>query len=820
MEEKKYTCPQCDKLFKRKSNRDIHVLKIHTNIMKPKPKESYQCPECTAVFTRKPNRDRHVTRVHRNVNLVHECSLCGIVFDNVFKLKEHRNSHEASTEFVELESAFKRNCIVYRKIYDQKMKTLEQSFANDVADMQTLLELEIVKKKTIKASIIFHAEFLRPLDHDLSNLQPYVVCLRSSARQLTSKEDISHFVQVARATAQERIDDFISHGSGWILDEIICTDIQLGACPPLNGSCSLLSIKYIRSLKKIKLTSEIHKNQCFYEAVAFHFTQKKKSTILDQFIKKNMNKISPAENQPVNVKDIPKFEKMNQDLDCSINILYAEDGDIYPVYTSKNVKAKHNINLLLYKFVVEEQIVDHYLYIEDITIFLRREYRGEGSGKLSYERSERCPNCLQKFSTKKVLADHRVLCMNNKPQAVNVPVRGKPEATLQFINFNRKFPAPFIGFFDFEASQKKPEFACEKCLDEPCLHKTVVETIQEPITYSFLIIETATNEVIYNKTYTGNDCAGHLISHLFSIEEELLAKMTRFPKYKFTQRDRRNIANATVCHICEKKFFDGEEKVGDHCHTTGVLFGAAHNTCNLNRIAKNKIPMFCHNLQGYDSHFIIQSLKKVKRLEEVTGLAYNSERFRTMTINSFVFLDSLSFLSGSLSELVNDLAQNKDHKFDILDQLNLYEKTEKEKKKLLIRKGVYPYESVTGIEMLIKTTELPSRADFYSKLTDSTVSVQDYRHAQKVFRKFKCTNLLQYTELYCATDVGLLAEVMMQFRSVVLSAFGVDCCHYVSTPQMAFEAMLKMTKVEIELLTDIDQVLFVEQNIRGNNSKL
>jgi hypothetical protein len=208
-------------------------------------------------------------------------------------------------------------------------------------------------------------------------------------------------------------------------------------------------------------------------------------------------------------------------------------------------------------------------------------------------------------------------------------------------------------------------------------------------------------------------------------------------------------------------------------------------------------------------------LKSDDRIKQVKGLSYNTEKFRTLTLNSFVFLDSLSFLSGSLNELVNNLAQNKDHKYIILDQLNLYGKNENEKKELLIRKGVYPYESVTGIEMLIKTKKLPPANDFYSSLTDSTVSPADYEHAKKVYKEFKCANLLEYTELYCATDVGLLAEVMIQFRDVTQSEFKLDCCHYVSAPQLAFDGMLKMTKVEIELLTDIDQVLFLEQNIRG-----
>jgi hypothetical protein len=39
--------------------------------------------------------------------------------------------------------------------------------------------------------------------------------------------------------------------------------------------------------------------------------------------------------------------------------------------------------------------------------------------------------------------------------------------------------------------------------------------------------------------------------------------------------------------------------------------------------------------------------------------------------------------------------------------------------------------------------------------------------------------------------------------------------HYISTPQLAFDCMLRSTGIELELLTDIEKILFVEQNVRG-----
>lgn len=184
---------------------------------------------------------------------------------------------------------------------------------------------------------------------------------------------------------------------------------------------------------------------------------------------------------------------------------------------------------------------------------------------------------------------------------------------------------------------------------------------------------------------------------------------------------------------------------------------------------------FCPTI-GYDSHFIMRALDSNDRIERVEGLPYNTERFRTISFNSYILLDSLSFLTASLGTLVETLP--RDYKYPILDQMGLYsEKSEEgaELKQLLVRKGVFPYEAVTSISMMETTRSLPPIADFYSSLTDSTVSAEDYAHAQRVFREFKCRNLLDYSEIYCATDVALLAEVMHCFRAVVVANFGLDC---------------------------------------------
>jgi len=77
-----------------------------------------------------------------------------------------------------------------------------------------------------------------------------------------------------------------------------------------------------------------------------------------------------------------------------------------------------------------------------------------------------------------------------------------------------------------------------------------------------------------------------------------------------TTEDKHNFANTSVYHICEETI--GEKKVRDHCHITGKYRGPAHESCNLNYKYPKFIPLYLHNLSGYDAHLFIKELAKHK----------------------------------------------------------------------------------------------------------------------------------------------------------------------------------------------------------------
>ena len=109
-----------------------------------------------------------------------------------------------------------------------------------------------------------------------------------------------------------------------------------------------------------------------------------------------------------------------------------------------------------------------------------------------------------------------------------------------------------------------------------------------------------------------------------------------------------------------------------------------------------------------------------------------------------------------------------------------------------------------------KETALPPKEAFYSKLSMSGVSDQDYEHAHRVWSKFGINNLGEYHDLYLCTDVILLANVFEAFRKICLDNYGLDPAHFCTAPGLAWKACLKKTKIRLELLLDPDMLLMFE----------
>ena len=92
-------------------------------------------------------------------------------------------------------------------------------------------------------------------------------------------------------------------------------------------------------------------------------------------------------------------------------------------------------------------------------------------------------------------------------------------------------------------------------------------------------------------------------------------------------------------------------------------------------------------------------------------------------------------------------------------------------------------------------------------ITGERITDEDYQHAQTVWR--------DYHNLYDLSDVLLLADIFENIRNNCMNHYGLDPVWYFSAPGIAWDAALKITKVQLELLSDPDILLMIESGITG-----
>ena len=129
---------------------------------------------------------------------------------------------------------------------------------------------------------------------------------------------------------------------------------------------------------------------------------------------------------------------------------------------------------------------------------------------------------------------------------------------------------------------------------------------------------------------------------------------------------------------------------------------------------------------------------------------------------------------------------------------------------LVKQKQVYPYKYMNSVKKFFDE-KLPDRCTFFSSLKDECIIEKDYSHVINVWNKFKMSTMGDYHDLYLKADVLLLADVFEKFTNTCLQYYGLNPCHYFSSPGLSWDAMPRMTVIDLELISDICMHLFIEK---------
>ena len=483
---------------------------------------------------------------------------------------------------------------------------------------------------------------------------------------LLASTNILEVLDILYPAFLHQLDNYEGRDSGWALLSLVSLQLDIIKFIPLRGSSWFATEDEIEK-RKATLNIRNMDNKCFLDVVlaAVHPVAQNKN------LSSNYRKYEHELNMdgieyPVSLNDIDKFERQNPQY--SINVFGYTDERyhipqakrknnkkngknnkkekmkvIFPLRISEKKKERH-VNMLYWQNAAGET---HYLLITSMSRLLSKQFSRHKCAKFI------CDRCLHACTSPEVLERHEKSCKLQRPQLTIMPDKGE---ILEFKEFRHQFKLPFSIYADCETIQEN-----EKTV-HPSMEKssTTKTANQIPASVCYKVVSTDPTYYSAPRLFRGKDCIVQFLDALKHDISKIKEHLKRTLEMNLTEEENATFLASTKCHICGDGEKSNDPFVRDHCHLTGRFRGAAHNSCNLNYGLcpdKVKIPVFFHNLRGFDSHLILKYVKP-KQHGSIKCIPKNGEQVISMSIGSAVFKDSAAFLSGSLEKLIESLPKN------------------------------------------------------------------------------------------------------------------------------------------------------------------
>ena len=384
-------------------------------------------------------------------------------------------------------------------------------------------------------------------------------------------------------------------------------------------------------------------------------------------------------------------------------------------------------------------------------------------------------------------------------------------------SFAARMRAPFVIYADIEAITPKITYTPNQ------LHARKVEK-QIPCGIHAICLNEK-GKLIKQYSSRSEGCVTGFLDTVRNWAKEIYRDKRRFSFYQKKTSDFTKLRDAVDCSICDETL--GNDRVFEHNHVTGKLRGIAHSKCNISCRTPNFTPVIFHNGSKYDFKQLLRYYRPGDGNEKLECIANNSEEFisfsicvptgsfqndqnqKVITFEKLKFIDSFRFQAKSLSSLIETM---KTDNVPFTTFKEGFSHFSQDQQNLILQKGVYPYSYMDSFDKF-QETELPPI--WIDTLSNEPISDQDYQHAKKVWQCLGIKNLGEYHDIYLQVDVYTLADVFENFRQLAYSNFGLDPAHFLTAPHFAWEAMLKTTKVELDLLSEKDHLDIVKRGIRG-----
>lgn len=620
------------------------------------------------------------------------------------------------------------------------------------------------------------------------------------SKTILTKNDIFRYLEAVYVDFTKKLDEGYTRCINLQHVNIIVEKVK-----PLSGSSYIPLPDWVAN-KKAVINIQNEDNLCFLYCVLcgiHNIYEEHNNTRVSKYKKLIDERTLKYEDKdmPMKIDKIIHFENRNN---LQINVFGIENKSIVPLYVSSN-RNQQNVKLIQLLYITEGE-KSHYTYIKNFNKLMCE----VGDKNSNYV----CPYCCEyRTTTEKGIEKHKQYCISG--QKVEVPSKN---TCIKFEHFNYINECPIRIYCDFESFGDRSFSHSSKNGKTEFKHKhigasfkiLVVSDIPLSIPY-----EEVDKYYTHSIIYKGIDANDEYIRKIQELEGILVNDMKTaqelnkdFRTMKISKKQLEEFKTSTHCWVCNSAFKGN--KVKHHNHFTGKYHSPLCTNCNIQIKDTIKIPVFFHNL-NYDKNIFFKSLIHYKNIKEVSILPDNEESYKAFSVGKLHFLDSAKFMNSSLESLIKNLPKDK---IVFLKQLA---KTDEEFA-YMQNKGFFPYEWFDCIEKLSLPIVDLTRHAFDNKLKLEKLSDEDWEYVQKLIKDLNITTFDEYHDFYLNIDVNGLADVFENFRNTSIETYKIDPCHYVGTPSFGWDAMLLLTKVNLDLLQDSDMYQFFERGIRGGQS--
>ena len=199
-----------------------------------------------------------------------------------------------------------------------------------------------------------------------------------------------------------------------------------------------------------------------------------------------------------------------------------------------------------------------------------------------------------------------------------------------YLQYRYTVRAPFIVYADFEALV----IASDRTGPDRG-HKSFDYETQIPCSVAYYVVSCFPQFTNKFDSHDGPDCVDWFLDRMLELQKEAIHFYYDEKRIIMTPTDEQTFKTSPNCWICGKDFDAARnDRVKDHDHITGMYRGAAHSRCNIRAQRTCKVPIFFHNLRGYDGHFITRALARYPGLD-INVIGQGMEKYLTLSQDKF-----------------------------------------------------------------------------------------------------------------------------------------------------------------------------------------